>query len=889
LTACPGFAQSTQARAPSGGESWLARVQALEDPLDCAALERLLSQFEERSHGTRHDDRDFGDGYCEATVVRLGCTTDREHADVELSACVKNARDVAQAWGGSLDARLRVENEYAKALTRLGKLDEARQVLQEGLKTLSGARASSAESLQLLVNLSALQCRFEEGEAYAARGETLLRALIAEERSTSASAWLRFHGLLLSQLLGDLSQIHLKMGLPDRAGIDLEREAAACLELGHIEQPNFSLIRLAMDRAVFALAIQDFDGCIAQCDQVRTLGIELELSETRRFAGYRAVALSHLARMRRADPSEATKLFRDLLQSVELDALDREQALDGLVDLELRVNDLAAARKDLDELTKLLDADRVAAELVDEVRERALAHRAEISLREHAPVDDLRKRRDELERGCDDMFARQARLPTRSGGIGYLHWANPRELLSARIRVELALDASAAGVERAFDTIARAQSLGTLGRSVGAPPVTLKDARGQLLSRGVGMLVYLPALERSHLVVVDSGDAHHVPLAPRYALVEATRAFANRVYEPPDAGATKTEASARKQQIRATGDALRDLVLPAEALEHMRDWTGFYVVGEDLIGSPPLEAIPSPSGASLGEAFAISHLPSVPVGVWLARRASDERALMPVSSLVVLAAPLHCENVRTQWPELEPLTMTPDDVHALEESFAPSRASVLAGEKARRSALDAALATAPDMLEMITHGVYSPQRERPAGLVIGETDPAQAGIVWCDDIERSARSARVVALLACGSALGPTRMGDDSAAQLGNAFLRQGAWAVLLSRGKLAYRAMLALAESFNGAIRERGRSTAEALRIARSKLAQSVEWRDPFYYGQVSVVGIGLEPLSVESRKSRDVPRALSTSDAAGAWWIAIAIVGGALVLVAWVFYRRR
>jgi CHAT domain-containing protein len=190
------------------------------------------------------------------------------------------------------------------------------------------------------------------------------------------------------------------------------------------------------------------------------------------------------------------------------------------------------------------------------------------------------------------------------------------------------------------------------------------------------------------------------------------------------------------------------------------------------------------------------------------------------------------------------------------------------------------------MLEMLTHGVNSPQRDRPAGLVIGETDPEQAGVLWSDDIDANARSPRIVALFACGTALGPTRMGDDSAAQLGNAFLRQGACAVLLSRGKLEYRAMIALAETFNKEIRVRGQSTAEALRRSRSKLADNAEWNDPFYLGQVSVVGLGLMPMSAEVEAPTEEPHGLSNSASTA---VRITGLAGATALAAWLTYRWR
>ena len=118
-------------------------------------------------------------------------------------------------------------------------------------------------------------------------------------------------------------------------------------------------------------------------------------------------------------------------------------------------------------------------------------------------------------------------------------------------------------------------------------------------------------------------------------------------------------------------------------------------------------------------------------------------------------------------------------------------------------------------------------------------DGGTSGLTTCDDVERNLELSGLVVLSACGTALGPKRLGDDDLAHLGGAFLRAGAAAVVLSRSQVGYGPTLELMEGLHARLAA-GDPPAEALRRARADLKED----DPagaFHRSQFQIVGLGM------------------------------------------------
>jgi CHAT domain-containing protein len=172
----------------------------------------------------------------------------------------------------------------------------------------------------------------------------------------------------------------------------------------------------------------------------------------------------------------------------------------------------------------------------------------------------------------------------------------------------------------------------------------------------------------------------------------------------------------------------------------------------------------------------------------------------------------------------------------------------LTGPDATLGNLVAELGRGADALAFVTHGVHDFARRRPAGLVLAPSLDDSDGVLWCEQIEERLEAPPIVALFACGTAFGPSRLGDDTATFLGNSFHLRGAEVVLLSRTRVEYGAMIALARSFLRHLAEGGLSPAEALRRARVELARSSRWGDVRHHGQIALHGLGLAPRPVQA-----------------------------------------
>jgi CHAT domain-containing protein len=101
----------------------------------------------------------------------------------------------------------------------------------------------------------------------------------------------------------------------------------------------------------------------------------------------------------------------------------------------------------------------------------------------------------------------------------------------------------------------------------------------------------------------------------------------------------------------------------------------------------------------------------------------------------------------------------------------------------------------------------------------------------------------LVIVSACGGSRGPRRPGDDSLADLGGAFLRAGAPAVMVSGGALELTATIDLMESVHERLAA-GDSPAEALRVARSARAPGTSVEHDLAAARLQIFGAGHVPV---------------------------------------------
>jgi hypothetical protein len=403
----------------------------------------------------------------------------------------------------------------------------------------------------------------------------------------------------------------------------------------------------------------------------------------------------------------------------------------------------------------------------------------------------------------------------------------------------MTLDPTQRGMERALDAIVHAQMLGTLTRSSGARYADLATIRERLLPEGVGVLVYLPSLERTHVFAVDAHTIRHAPTVPRAAIVQANDDLASYLLTSPR-GLSKEELAARRAGIARACGTLGAQLLPAEIRDLVATWHTVLVVGDELMGDVPFEVITWANDRALGLERGIGYLPSLP---FCASLAALPRAVRSDLEFLLLAAPEFQSGAK----EVRPINFTRDDERALLAPFAADAVCTLRASAARASALSAATPFHTRAVCVLTHGTYDATKqndgERGAGLLLSAEADRPDGIVWCADVDRM-HVAVYVELITCGSWRGPPRLGDDTGAHLGSAFLRAGARAVVLSPYDIAYEPSVRLIARAHERMRLHFESPAEAFRVARAELAADAETADPYYWGLIRVLGLAHEPV---------------------------------------------
>ena len=450
---------------------------------------------------------------------------------------------------------------------------------------------------------------------------------------------------------------------------------------------------------------------------------------------------------------------------------------------------------------------------------------------------ELKPRLADTQRGFDGLLEQWATTGIRAGGIGFFGETNRREITSALIRLELAIDPEN-GPELAFAELLRAEALGSVARREGLSAATLNEVRAELLDDQRGVLFYVPARDRSHLFAFDRHTMLHRELAADHVVERVVASLQSLLSRLPGTDARARETHARA--LEGTATAVAAALLPDDVRALMSRWDGVTVLGLDLFGAPPFECLPlGEDGELLGQILAVDRAPSLAVGLDLVRRAQGVRvgrAMTLVANLAPSAQALSLGAgvvgaVTLDEGLLEPLTAPFESVR------------VLINEAARRGVLDDVDPQSTAVLHVLVHGVHDGALERGALLAFAPDGEHDSGLVSCEDIEKLPRMAPLVILSSCGSGRGPRRVGDDSLTHLGGAFLSVGARAVILAPNAVELGTTLELMTLVHEEV-VGGASPASALRRARTELVAGRDPLEVFHLAQFTVVGLGHEPV---------------------------------------------
>ena len=226
----------------------------------------------------------------------------------------------------------------------------------------------------------------------------------------------------------------------------------------------------------------------------------------------------------------------------------------------------------------------------------------------------------------------------------------------------------------------------------------------------------------------------------------------------------------------------------------------------------PFDALPGPDGEPLGATRTVTWQASVPLALWLTRRASATDPSGAPAVFVVGAG----DPAAGGWDGLAPLPF--DGLELGERAYAEGRAR-------RAGTAEVPQAPAASLLHVFGHGRYDAARPRPAGVIVAPE--AEDGVWFASDFEDASPLPSVVLISACGSGRARPRRGDDGRGTLHTAAFRGGAVAVLSPTLDLELFAAADLSRELHGAL-ARGETIASALREARRSArpgAHGVPW----------------------------------------------------------------
>ncbi len=756
-----------------------------------------------------------------ATAFYLnGLPPDQTREIEERIAVLKGATDAARQLG-MVETEVNALWRRARLMLSLGDVDGTEKLLRTGHAKLAEAPAMRPWILVDLGTCARLAGRWDEALEWL----RLAEAALDTERFEA-------HGLARASVCGEYFEIYLAFGTTRQARVWLERESEALLSTGTRPEAEYSysihLIDLALASEDWSRAVTELDRCLGSPAMLRVSPDAEAKLLLRRALVWNQAGITEAAR--------TAETFLDALENPALRGKERLLSLLFYAYLELGLGHLDEAEALLDRAREpLLEMD---VELVDAAYQHAFFRSIEsrLALRRGEPTEVLEALLENARSSFGDLLSEWSKTPLLPGGIGFLSHGRRRGILSQLIQLELRVHGPEQGAERAFSALLRTHELGSHARRTNAAPANLAAIRAELLTPGESLLVYFPAPDLSHLFVLDADELTHYALPKSVDLREAQTRLLRALSAPPKHEADGSINAGDQRRWIAAAKNFADLVLPAELVNDWKRDQPLTVIGFDLRAWFPFECLPLPSGELLGEAFIVAHLPSLPFGLELSRRASEQTEERELD-LCLVAAPEHSALAQKHWPSLVPLPNDRELFAELSNPYENKRSRVLSGKRATTSELASLPRTA--VLQFFCHGVYDPLRLMPAGLVLATTQSGSDGVLWVEEAEQYSR-AELVILTACGAARGPQLRGDEFTNHLGGAFLRAGASSVLQAHTDLHTESTLRFSEFLHDQLAQPGATPAEAARSARTGLRELPRYAHPYYWSPLQSVGLG-------------------------------------------------
>ncbi len=423
-----------------------------------------------------------------------------------------------------------------------------------------------------------------------------------------------------------------------------------------------------------------------------------------------------------------------------------------------------------------------------------------------------------------------AARPIEEAGSAIGYYDRETAVFGALLEALPALDGEA-GLARAVESIARMQTLSRLNRRIEASSCSIEDVRQAILvdeEHGILMLQHAPVQTGGARILAIDRDGI---VAASIGSIDVWRAWTQRLVEP------LRSTSPLGAEWSALSKAFLEELLPGPIRETFDRWTKVTVVGFEGELWFPFECLDL-DGSWLGTVKAVDHLASLPLGVRLKRR---DESLPPrdASDLLLLAAPTHSPAARAEFPDLEPLRLSDEQIRSMTSGFPQEAAAVLRGDAASLDELR--VRTEPvSVLQVLAHGVPASDSDPAPGILLASGDPASTGVLRTADVPTI--PAGIVTLLSCGTGQGAPRVMEGGLNNLAGECLLNGARSVVFSHEPLLAAPTVKLMAVATDEL-ARGTSPAEAMRRARAALADA-GITDPRLHSTLRVWGVGHRPV---------------------------------------------
>ncbi len=479
---------------------------------------------------------------------------------------------------------------------------------------------------------------------------------------------------------------------------------------------------------------------------------------------------------------------------------------------------------------------------------------------------------EQLERSAARFLDDWAVVAELSSAVAVLQFAQRERVLAELVRGCLAVHGPEAGARRGLEWLHRAQLIGGLARGLGLDRASgsLERDLEWLVGPGRGLVVFQSDRDHSFVFLVDAHALRCFEVGGGERLREAASALANAATRAVHAGADLGDA-----RVHEALTELAELIGARDWLAWLNGLDGVTVVGDESVGHLPLALLETGESERLGARIAMTYAPSMPVAAELARRADDFGKVgfeqFRACLLGAAAAPAD-------------VGIEPERMQQWADRLG-GRALMRVGEDAVAAALDA-LGDEHQLLQVVAHGRYDPQRECRAGFLLS------GGEVWSDSIERR-RMPRLVALAVCGASQRPVLLGDDGRTGLAASFLLAGSNCVLQTPIDLEVEAAVALFERVSVLVGA-GASPAEALRDARRGGAGRAPKLQDFLVhawgaGHAPVVDAATAPARVAPESASALDNTASQAGGSNLARMVLALLALLALLAAWRLARRR